>query len=183
MQQYFICFLMVFFSFGAVAQTGPEENGIVRQILLIDSDRDGIDDSVDECFEDSANTKVDAKGCRVLIADVKVIRININFAVNSSVIEAVSFSEVEKVANYLSGNPSTRAVIEGHTDSDGSAAYNRALSQRRAQEIARLLVSQYTIDASRLTAIGFGESKPILPNNSEKNKAINRRSIATIRSL
>jgi OOP family OmpA-OmpF porin len=175
--------LLVFCSFSVFAQTGPADDGIVKQLLFIDSDRDGVDDAIDECYGTPANTKVNAKGCFLLIKDFKSIRININFAVDSSVIDAEFFSEVEKVANFLNDNPLTRAVIEGHTDSDGSEEYNRALSQRRAQAIARLIVAKYNVDAIRLTAIGFGENKPVVPNNSRENKARNRRSVAVISTL
>jgi OOP family OmpA-OmpF porin len=175
--------LLVFCSFSVFAQTGPADDGIVKQLLFIDSDSDGVDDAIDECYRTPANTKVNAKGCFLLIKDFKSIRININFAVDSSVIGAEFFSEVEKVANFLNDNPLTRAVIEGHTDSDGSEEYNRALSQRRAQAIARLIVAKYNVDVIRLTAIGFGENKPVVPNNSIKNKARNRRSVAVISTL
>jgi OOP family OmpA-OmpF porin len=182
MQRYFYLLLMLFAS-GVFAQTGPADNAIVKQILFIDSDGDGVDDTVDQCYKTPPNTKVNEKGCFILIKDLKTIRVNINFAIDSSVIETEFFSEVKKVASFLNDNPLTRAVIEGHTDNDGSEEYNRSLSQRRAQAIAQLLVREYEIDPIRLTAVGFGESKPLVPNNSVSNMARNRRSVAVIRAL
>lgn len=182
MQRYFYLLLMLFAS-GVFAQTGPADNGIVKQLLFIDSDGDGVDDTVDQCYKTPPNIRVNEKGCFILIKDLKNIRVNINFAIDSSVIETEFFSEVKKVASFLNDNPLTRAVIEGHTDNDGSEEYNRSLSQRRAQAIAQLLVREYEIDPIRLTAVGFGESKPLVPNNSVSNMARNRRSVAVIRAL
>lgn len=182
MQRYFYLLLM-FCSISVFAQTVPADDGIVKQLLFIDSDRDGVDDAIDECYRTPANTKVNAKGCFLLVKDFKSIRININFAVDSSEIEPEFYSEVEKVASFLKDNPLTRAVIEGHTDSDGSEEYNSLLSQRRAQAIARLLVLKYNIDVIRLTAVGYGEEKPVVPNSSVKNKSRNRRSVAVISTL
>ena len=183
MKRYFFYLLVLMFSSVALAQTAPEENGIVKQRLFIDSDDDGVDDTIDECYKTPPNTKVDEKGCFSLINDLKTIRINVKFDIDSSVIKPEFSEEIEKVAKFLKANPIARAVIEGHTDSDGSHAYNQALSQRRAQAIARALIIDHAIASIRLTAIGFGESKPLVPNNSLNNKAINRRSVAVIRSL
>ncbi len=182
MQRYFYLLMMLFAS-GVFAQTGSADNGTVKQLLLIDSDGDGVDDTIDQCYKTPVNTLVNDKGCFILVQDLKTIRVNVNFASDSSVIEAKFFPEVKKVASFLNNNPSTRAIIEGHTDSDGSDEYNRSLSQRRAQAIAQLLVREYEIDPIRLTAVGFGESKPLVPNNSVSNMARNRRSVAVIRAL
>ena len=64
--------LLVFCSFSVVAQTGPADDGIVKQLLFIDSDRDGVDDAIDECYRTPANTKVNAKGCFLLIKDSRI---------------------------------------------------------------------------------------------------------------
>lgn len=182
MQRYFYLLMMLFAS-GVFAQTGPADSGTVKQLLLIDSDGDGVDDTIDQCYKTPVNTLVNDKGCFILVQDLKTVRMNINFASDSSVIETKFFPEVKKVASFLNDNPSTRAIIEGHTDSDGSDEYNRSLSQRRAQAIAQLLVREYEIAPIRLTAVGFGESKPLVPNNSVDNMARNRRSVAIIRAL
>jgi OOP family OmpA-OmpF porin len=182
MQRYF-CLLLILLTASVFAQTGPENDGIVKQLLFIDSDRDGVDDAIDECYKTPPNTKVNEKGCFLVTKDLKRIRVNVNFAVDSSFIETEFYPEVEKVAMFMKDNPLTRAVIEGHTDSDGSDAYNRGLSQRRAQAIAQLLVSKFGIEPIRLITVGFGESKPLVSNNSVSNKARNRRSIAVINSL
>ncbi|MEM1335671.1 MAG: OmpA family protein, partial [Actinomycetota bacterium] len=65
-------------------------------------------------------------------------------------------------------------TIEGHTDSDGSEESNLALSQGRAEAVAQALVDR-GIDIGALTPIGFGEAEPIAPNDTDENKALNRR--------
>ena len=64
--------------------------------------------------------------------------------------------------------------IAAHTDSDGSENYNLTLSERRAESVVNYL-TQYGIDLERLTPKGYGESDPIAPNDSNENKALNRR--------
>jgi len=74
----------------------------------------------------------------------------------------------------LKDNPSVHAEVAGHTDSIGSEAYNMKLSERRAEAVKRYLVDQ-GIDASRLDARGYGESRPIADNKTKQGRAQNRR--------
>lgn len=74
----------------------------------------------------------------------------------------------------LKENPSLRVIVEGHTDSVGSDAYNLKLSERRAQAVENYLVRQ-GIDASRIETRGYGESKPISSNQTAEGRARNRR--------
>jgi outer membrane protein OmpA-like peptidoglycan-associated protein len=68
----------------------------------------------------------------------------------------------------------TNIIIQGHTDSTGSDAINQPLSQRRADRVREFLVSQ-GVPASKMTAVGYGSSRPAVPNDSETNRALNRR--------
>ena len=70
--------------------------------------------------------------------------------------------------------PSTKVIIEGHTDSDGRAAWNQSLSVHRAKAVLEHLVHA-GVQPSQLSAIGFGQSRPYAPNVSTKNKRSNRR--------
>jgi outer membrane protein OmpA-like peptidoglycan-associated protein len=69
--------------------------------------------------------------------------------------------------------------IEGHTDNQGSAAYNKGLSQRRAEAVVAYLVNK-GIDRSRLIARGFGLEKPIADNHTDEGRAMNRRVVFAI---
>ncbi|MFT2536497.1 OmpA family protein, partial [Escherichia coli] len=78
------------------------------------------------------------------------------------------------VAAGLASQPKLTVQIDGHTDSVGSAAYNLALSKKRAESVRAYLVSK-GIDASRLAAEGYGKTKPIASNDTEAGRAENRR--------
>ena len=71
--------------------------------------------------------------------------------------------------------PSANLVLEGHTDSTGSAAYNKKLSQQRADAVKTVLVDHYNVSADRITTVGYGEEKPIADNKTSEGRAENRR--------
>ncbi len=104
---------------------------------------------------------------------------NIYFDYDKTTLKAESFVELNKVVELLKQNPSLEIEIEGHTDSQGSDQYNADLSQGRAQSVVDYIASQ-SISKNRLTAKGFGESKPIDTNETEAGKANNRRVEFTI---
>jgi outer membrane protein OmpA-like peptidoglycan-associated protein len=76
--------------------------------------------------------------------------------------------------NILNKNPEIKIEINGHTDDVGTDVSNQVLSQDRAQSVVTYLQSK-GISAGRLSAKGYGESKPDVPNNSDENRAFNRR--------
>lgn len=99
---------------------------------------------------------------------------NITFATGSSVI-AQDFSPVlNDVSKVLVKYEKTTMVVEGHTDSTGSAEFNQTLSVNRAEAVKRFLQSN-SVDQRRLTTIGYGESSPVADNSSETGRAQNRR--------
>jgi outer membrane protein OmpA-like peptidoglycan-associated protein len=98
----------------------------------------------------------------------------INFARNSDVIEKSSFKVLDDAVAVLKEYPATRLAIEGHTSAEGDRAYNIDLSQRRAASVKQYLVDN-GIDATRIDTQGFGPDVPVAPNNTERNRAKNRR--------
>lgn len=156
---------------------------IHKQFLPVDSDGDSVIDEVDECHETAVGANVDGRGCYINTRDIHKITLNIHFAFDSSVVKPEYFSEVKQVADFMQTHRLTRVLIEGHTDSDGTSAYNRALSHRRAQSVARVLVERYKIPMVRVTATGFGEDRPLVDNNTAQNKQKNRRVVAVIRAV
>ncbi len=100
--------------------------------------------------------------------------INIPFDYASSSLKQAILPALEAFAVRLRSCPSTKVSIEGHTDSDGRAAWNRSLSVRRAKTVLEHLVHAGA-QPSQLSAIGFGQSRPYAPNVSTKNKRSNRR--------
>ena len=104
---------------------------------------------------------------------------NIFFESNKSELKTSSIVELKKVLKLLQINPQLKIEISGHTDSDGDDDLNLLLSNERASSVVRWLIDN-GISGSRLTFKGFGETKPIAINNSEENKAKNRRTELTI---
>ena len=96
------------------------------------------------------------------------------FDVNSTSIRPGLYTELDRVAQVLSAYPQTTILVAGHTDSTGSESYNQQLSERRAQSVKNALV-QRGVDASRVQAIGYGESSPIADNSTESGRQQNRR--------
>lgn len=99
---------------------------------------------------------------------------NIYFDYDKATLRPESIEELERVVRFLQENPSLKVEISGHTDSDGSEAYNLRLSQARAQAVVDYLVSR-GIATERLIARGYGESRPVAPNDTPENKQKNRR--------
>jgi len=106
----------------------------------------------------------------------KRIRIyGIHFDVDSAVIQPRSEPVIADIAQVLRADSSLRFQVEGHTDSDGGAAYNLGLSQRRAQAVVDDLVKRYGIARNRLVPKGFGLTVPVATNATAAGKALNRR--------
>lgn len=99
---------------------------------------------------------------------------NIYFEFNKTALKSESFVELNKVVDFLQASPTVEIEIAGHTDSKGTDEYNNTLSQGRSQSVVNYLVQQ-GIDISRLTAKGYGESKPIDTNDTPEGQANNRR--------
>src|SRR5690606_35045841 len=98
----------------------------------------------------------------------------INFDVDKSTLSGNGNEVVTEIASALKKDINLKISIEGHTDNTGDAAHNKKLSTDRANSVVTALVNQ-GIDKSRLSAKGFGSEKPLVPNDSEENKAKNRR--------
>ena len=99
---------------------------------------------------------------------------NIEFEVGKSALTPKGKGTVDKLAKILAKYPNINIEIAGHTDSDGSAEFNQKLSQARVDTVKGRLIAR-TISARRLTAKGYGESQPLVPNTSDENKQRNRR--------
>ena len=146
-----------------------------------DSDVDGVYDNLDQCPGTPAGVSVDSVGCpKETIKENVSIEMKVLFDYDKSVVKPEFYAEVEKVAKFLKDHTDTDATIEGHTDSRGTDAYNQALSERRAQAVRELLVTQFGIAESRLKSVGYGEARPVADNKSDAGRAQNRRVISVI---
>ena len=110
-----------------------------------------------------------------LITEGRLTPYGITFDSGKASIKPESYGTLNDIATVLKENPGVSVKIVGHTDSDGDDALNLDLSRRRAESVKNELVSKFGLDASRMQTEGAGESKPVAPNDSPANKAMNRR--------
>ena len=111
-------------------------------------------------------------------AEVRPMRLNIHFGFNVDTLNATSKQELNVLGMALNSKALKPLHVElgGHTDRRGSDAYNMALSQRRVNGAKRYLVAVPGVDASRITAVGYGESQPIIKDaKTDSEYAVNRR--------
>ncbi len=99
---------------------------------------------------------------------------NILFDTDSYVLKEESFEELDRLVAFLNENPTVNAELHGHTDNQGSPAHNKTLSENRAKAVVTYLVEK-GIGAKRLSSKGFGDTKPISDNETEKGRSMNRR--------
>ena len=104
----------------------------------------------------------------------KITLNKIQFDVNSTQLRAEGMAELDRVAAFLKDNPGAEIELSGHTSSEGGAALNRDLSFRRVFSCKGYL-TQAGIGESRITTIGHGPDFPVAPNDTESNRALNRR--------
>jgi OmpA-OmpF porin, OOP family len=102
------------------------------------------------------------------------------FGVNSDVIQPVSYAVLARLSAAAKSCPGKDIEIGAHTDSDGDAAYNVDLSQRRAASVREFLIRD-GVAGIVLKSVGYGETKPIAPNDTPANKAKNRRVVFTVK--
>jgi OOP family OmpA-OmpF porin len=158
-----------------------------------DADADGVPDDKDQCPETAAGTTVNENGCAPkpeggcrapapgepinlegCATGESVVLKGVTFEVNSSRLTANAKVILNQVADSLAANPGMKVEIGGHTDSQGSDAFNQKLSERRAQSVFDYLVAR-GIDSARLQAKGHGESQPIDTNETPEGRELNRR--------
>ncbi|MGZ8509357.1 MAG: OmpA family protein [Chitinophagaceae bacterium] len=157
----------------------PEVAGVARYegCPIPDTDGDGVNNEEDLC-PDVKGLK-EKNGCpeeikKEIVQKVEYAAKRIQFKVSSAELSAGSFEVLDGVADILKANPEIKVLIEGHTSSEGLYATNMKLSEERANKVKDYLGSK-GIDATRLSAIGFGPDKPLNSNKTNAEKVKNRR--------
>lgn len=100
---------------------------------------------------------------------------DLNFQPSKASLDAGEYASMRAVSEWLTANPSQSIKVLGHTDSSGRADANLVLSQARADSIRDRLIAQYGVSADRISAIGMGDTAPIVPNDTADGRAKNRR--------
>jgi outer membrane protein OmpA-like peptidoglycan-associated protein len=105
------------------------------------------------------------------------VTLNVLFGSNSDVVPPASYAEIDKLGTLLSWPQYTdyRVQLEGHTDSQGSARKNQALSEKRVQNIKTYLVQHFHLAPERILAVGYGSTRPIASNDTPEGRSQNRR--------
>lgn len=166
------------FVFGGTS--APAAAPVVVAPVEVDSDGDGVFDSKDQCPDTPKTHKVDAVGCSLKLTESVAIELNITFDTAKSIIKPEFDSEVANLATFMNQYADTVVTVEGHTDSQGSDAYNQKLSQSRADAVKAALITKYGIGADRVNAIGYGEAKPIADNMNAAGREQNRRVVGQV---
>jgi len=133
-----------------------------------------IGNQMDKQAEEIKKTVPDAKVERVGEGIVVEFSSNVLFAFDKSDLSSDSKVNLQKLVTVLDSYPDTDIEVQGHTDSKGSNSYNMSLSERRAKAVTGYLTDK-DITASRLTTKGFGETAPKYENDTESDRAKNRR--------
>ena len=149
----------------------------------LDSDGDGVPDSIDACPGTPMNVVVDERGCPVPvdITDELKMELRVFFDNDKSTIKSQYQPEIAKVAEKMREYPNSTARIEGHASKTGpSARYNQRLSEARAVAVKSMLTNEFGIAPNRISTVGYGYDQPIAPNDTEEGRAMNRRVYAII---
>lgn len=146
-----------------------------------DTDKDGVNDEKDRCPQVPGTAEND--GCPTVKEDV-VKRVeyaarNIYFNTGSAKLSSKSFAPLNEVVKILNEDTNLKLSIEGHTDNVGNDEFNQTLSDNRAASVKAYLVSK-GIDEARISAQGYGETKPVADNNTAAGRAKNRRVVMQV---
>ena len=144
----------------------PKGVTVDAQGCPLDSDKDGIYDYLDRCPDTPLGAPVDKYGCW----NIK----NVLFDFDKSEIKPQYYPLLNKIAEVINKNPQIKLLIQGHTDSRGSAEYNQKLSVKRAISVKKYLMER-GVSEDRLKTIGYGLTRPIATNLTPEGRALNRR--------
>jgi outer membrane protein OmpA-like peptidoglycan-associated protein len=146
---------------------------------VLDADKDGVPDLEDDC--PTVAGPASNKGCPEVTPEVveklKIQARSVFFNTGKSTFkvgDAATIASLDAMREILRNYPNAKFSIEGHTDSDGSDKFNQKLSEDRANAVRNAMIEK-GVKPENLTAVGFGESKPIAPNKTKTGKAQNRR--------
>ncbi len=164
----------------------------IQDSTISDRDHDGIPDKEDLCPDEPGfisnggcpvvvkkDTSAASETIETISGRLNLLARNINFELNSYIINTSSYTTLDSIGTLLNAYPKMNVEIAGFTDSIGTNDHNLKLSRQRAHAVLKYLLSK-GVNKERLSAIGYGESRPIDTNNTEEGRALNRRVEFTI---
>jgi OOP family OmpA-OmpF porin len=151
----------------------PKGVKVDTQGCPLDSDGDGVPDYLDECPDTPKGAKVNEKGCWVL-AGVELKTGNVLFDTGKWDIKAQAYPILDEALAILKKEPTLKVEVQGHTDNVGARAYNQKLSERRAKAVMEYFIDK-GIEPERLSAAGYGFSRPTASNDTREGRTLNRR--------
>jgi outer membrane protein OmpA-like peptidoglycan-associated protein len=120
------------------------------------------------------------------VLEKTTIVLNLKFNTAEAVVKKKYHNDIKAVADFMKAHPDATALIEGYTDNVdkfNNPEKNIKLSQARAESVRQYLIDNFGIDASRITAVGYGPAKPIASNDTEEGRQKNRRVQAVIETM
>jgi OOP family OmpA-OmpF porin len=151
-------------------QAAPEPVAAVP----LDSDNDGVIDANDECANTPMVDAVDAKGCTVYEDKEVTVKLLVTFPHDVADVPNKFFDDIKQVADFMKENSEVTVVLEGHASAPGDATYNQSLSEKRAKDVASELTKD-GIEKSRISTVGYGETRLKNSANTRAANAENRR--------
>ncbi|MCR6720819.1 MAG: OmpA family protein [Chitinophagaceae bacterium] len=156
----------------------PNVKGLPRYngCPIPDRDADGINDEEDKCPDEKGTAA--NNGCpeikREIVEKVEYAAKKIQFNKNSTVLATASYAVLDEVVTLLNENPELKLAVEGHTSKEGSLAVNTRVSNERAEAVRKYLIEK-GIPEDRITATGYGPTRPLTTSDLETEQAKNRR--------
>ena len=152
----------------------------VRGMLGGNEEEIGVHLSLNRVFGPKAASAPAVTASNPMIAVLPKVRtitisLNVKFEFNKDVVLAVYSEELATIASAMMEQDDIDLVLQGHTDSTGPVEYNRGLSERRAQAVKIRLSADYGIPGNRISAVGYGEARPIESNDTREGRKLNRR--------
>ena len=115
-----------------------------------------------------------------VLAEKVTIDLEVLFETDKAIVRPEYYSKITELAEFTKKYPNTVVTIEGHTDNRGKEDYNQALSQRRANAVKEVLITQFGVATERLNSVGYGESQPRASNDTVEGRQLNRRVVAVV---
>jgi OOP family OmpA-OmpF porin len=172
------------FSLGLEVALGSNQSAVNKEVVVekivyrnivvapSDNDNDGIVDQLDRCPNTLPGARVDSTGC---VVEAQIININnVKFKTNSSILTAESKPILMSAVAFLKDQKNLNVEIAGHTDNMGDSGFNLNLSKNRAAAVRTFLLRN-GFAPQRITARGYGESKPVATNATAMGRSKNRR--------